>query len=523
MDDSKPLSSDQPPPSKSARRARKDQGKLRDVDRDIPLLLFLAEHRAVNLEIIQVLRNCKQDSAEDWAKDRMAALKYVKLSKGPFLGNIVTYVWLIKSGVTRVGLDYTGAEPKQLEHSCAVAYIRLYLQSPESALTKPENWISERQLRSQIAHDGNDHSGIHVPDGVYLNMAIECEMTAKHPQNTADIMQALLKQYDEVLYVTSKAAYNKVQRAISFVSKQLPQAAPRINIILLDDVIAEVQKRYRGAMANVSPSKRKIKTKSSFQHGSEDTNIIFQHINQVLNILARHHNYDDAFMLIEHMISLAVFSQCQCWMLTMIHIYFLLELPDEQKAHELFQSLVETMPLSSEERNVMQTMSPGRFFSMIQQRALSDDKGQLPPIEASYTTAQLSALLGFVKILSWNGAKANLQANIAALCEEQNELNLACRLYHHRLIQTDSNITDDLTDVYVALGRVYEQFGEHYRAYQYYEQAISYMRQRSPTELYLFLLEKSTRFYQSVQDGATALRYSKERNQAMIYFLHQDT
>ncbi len=199
---------------KKGRRSRLDKGVIRTKLRDIDLLRFIGDQQAVSRQVLIWLCTTKSDAAQSWL-NRMDALGCVGMEDVTTAKKAQRYIWATRAGLKKGELPYKTRRSKQFQHANAVAMARIWLQGFDDALAHPEDWESERAQRHIIAREGNDHAGVHVPDGIYRkNIAVECELSAKGVDATVAIMEQLLNEYRYVVYIVSHEAAKKVQQAV---------------------------------------------------------------------------------------------------------------------------------------------------------------------------------------------------------------------------------------------------------------------------------------------------------------------
>jgi len=113
------------------------------------------------------------------------------------------WVFPTQKGLHRCGLNYrrTLVGTMSLAHIAAIDDVRLHIQ-----LRTPEaRWVSERQLAAESGPTG------HLPDGVAIHegrrVAIEVELSRKHPSRVKAKLDQLVPRFDAVLYFCEPAPY----------------------------------------------------------------------------------------------------------------------------------------------------------------------------------------------------------------------------------------------------------------------------------------------------------------------------
>jgi hypothetical protein len=227
-------------------------------DRDVTLLLFVAEMHGVQLDLLAAAMRSSDVSA------RAAAARWQQqgLAESARLGPGAAWVWLTRSGLTACGRPYRAIPPalSRLAHLRATTAARLVLEAQPQWQAGGAWWRSERRLSSGLGARGGrrDHlpdGEVHWPDAGPAGLAwagecwaVEAELTRKTVARTTVIMRELLARtgdygaaaaevlvpgqpprHDRVLYLCSAAARPTVQRARA----ALGDAAARVEIRLL--------------------------------------------------------------------------------------------------------------------------------------------------------------------------------------------------------------------------------------------------------------------------------------------------
>jgi hypothetical protein len=185
--------------------------------RDIDGLVLCGEHGGAPYDLLATALGVAparlRGITARWRKAGYAATG--QLGPGP------AWCWLTAAGMTATGLGYPPGPPRlaRIEHARAVLAARLALQAnPDWQQARPW-WQSERRIRRTGPARGRHRPDAEVwwpagNDGHGGEIwAVEIELTRKHADRTAAVMDALVgADYPRILYFTAPAARPAVAR-----------------------------------------------------------------------------------------------------------------------------------------------------------------------------------------------------------------------------------------------------------------------------------------------------------------------
>lgn len=180
----------------SRRRRRRDSGSFQVSQRDLELLLLIAEQYAITLEQLACLIGRSYRTARG-LRDRWVRAGWVESAR--LAVDLPPFVWLSRSGSRLVQSPYRTWQPNRglASHIEAVSEIRLLLDRE----LQVGEWECERQLAQQSPSRSLDRA--HLPDGVLVcpeRVAVEVELTLKSRARLATIIEELSFDYDSVWY-----------------------------------------------------------------------------------------------------------------------------------------------------------------------------------------------------------------------------------------------------------------------------------------------------------------------------------
>ncbi len=216
------------------RRARSDADRVRLTVRDMAVLRWLADMKAIYETDIGPLvarlpaphgavpgnrpgTRSVRDLMSRW--QRAGAAEPYKLVAGR-----PRVVRLTSKGAALVGVEsFRETAEVTAYHQCEVSRLRLCLEArPSPSLGTLVHWESERTFRADLdalalARRGErGRESVHVPDGVATyeggqRVAVEVERSVKAPARLVRILEQLLTDYPVVLYAV---AGNDIRRAV---------------------------------------------------------------------------------------------------------------------------------------------------------------------------------------------------------------------------------------------------------------------------------------------------------------------
>lgn len=226
--------SEQPRATQKTRLPRWDKGQPRWTERDIAILLWIAEQYGVRRDLLGILLarwgqvqtltpgQVAASTVKDWVQRWRSA---------DVLGSTLVYmgqpswVWLTRTGLDHLDVEYRYWEPRarSLPHLHAINQARLIVEARQ-----PEaEWRSERALRAGQPFTAGQTGGEHQPDAEVLigaqRVAIEVELHIKSKKRQPAILYALARRYDGIWYFCHKALEEPLRQSFA----QLDTAAQR--------------------------------------------------------------------------------------------------------------------------------------------------------------------------------------------------------------------------------------------------------------------------------------------------------
>lgn len=177
------------------RKPRQDRGIIKFTARDRELLTWIAEQYILRLDLLQLLMDRPRTTARQWMS-RMRDAGWLNFR--PIFADQTTYMWITRSGLEQLGLEFSYWEPSvaRVRHAHWVGYTRRVL-----ARRHPEaRWDCERYIWQRIAQQrveqqqARGKKPIHLPDAfLYMpdggTVIIEVELSAKSVERTAETMR----------------------------------------------------------------------------------------------------------------------------------------------------------------------------------------------------------------------------------------------------------------------------------------------------------------------------------------------
>lgn len=178
------------------RRRRRDRGSFQVSERDLELLLLIAEQYAITLDQLARLIGRTYRTARG-LRDRWCNAGWTQSAR--LAVDLPPFVWLTSPGSRLIGSPYRtwNAHPGLATHIEAVTDVRLLL---ERELQIGE-WECERSLAQRSPSRSENRP--HLPDAVLLSpdrVAIEVELNLKSRTRLETIVEELSLNYDSVWY-----------------------------------------------------------------------------------------------------------------------------------------------------------------------------------------------------------------------------------------------------------------------------------------------------------------------------------
>ena len=492
---------------KKGRRSRLDKGVIRTKLRDIDLLRFIGEQQAVSRQVLIWLCTTKSDAAQSWL-NRMDALGCVGMEDVTTAKKAQRYIWATRAGLKKGELPYKTRRSKQFQHANAVAMARIWLQGFDDALAHPEDWESERAQRHIIAREGNDHAGVHVPDGIYRkNIAVECELSAKGVDATVAIMEQLLNEYRYVVYIVSHEAAKKVQQAVEKVASTAALEASRIRVYHLSDILRILEHRHTARItirrqAHRQPPFPSIQLPPPYQP------LTPVQCERILATLVATQDSLTPEKLIELIYDTAEQYQQPVWQVMSILIGLYLNEPAFRK--ELFDQLLGLVPLTEGERILLSTMDSCIIFNQLVNMSLTTAEGKLPGIPLEYSANQISAVGSLLHVLGWDDDRRRSCRVWGAALETHKAWESASQSYYELVIREPSAMLP--VDLLIALGRVAAQRECLQESLAFYKQARDRLQATGThTSLLAAVLDCVTDVTRKLNSTAYKKTDSKER------------
>jgi hypothetical protein len=168
--------------------------------RELMILHWVCEQFAARFDHLEVLTG-RGDVTVSYIVKCLRKAGYVQARK--VLVGERKWVFPTRAGLNACGVTYQPADPgpRWLTHIAAINDVRLHIQQR----SEETRWESERQLSV-----GRPRSG-HRPDGVAIHegcrVAIEVELTRKHPRFVKAKLAELEPRFDGVLYFCAPSPY----------------------------------------------------------------------------------------------------------------------------------------------------------------------------------------------------------------------------------------------------------------------------------------------------------------------------
>lgn len=170
--------------------------------RELMMLHWMCEQFAARFDHLEVLIGRSKATVSRLVDDLRRA-GYVEAR--PIMVGEGLWVFPTRAGLKACGLTYRPVLPKSmsLAHIAAINDTRLHIQ----LRSEETRWVSERQLAKESLR-------IPVPDGVAMyggrRVAIEVELTRKHPRFVRAKLDYLEPHFDGVLYFCAPAPYRQL-------------------------------------------------------------------------------------------------------------------------------------------------------------------------------------------------------------------------------------------------------------------------------------------------------------------------
>lgn len=225
---------EQPSTTQKTRLPRWDKGQPRWTERDVAILVWIAEQYGVRRDLLGILLarwgqvqtqtpgRVADSTVKDWVRRWRAA--DVLGTTQIYMGQ-PSWVWLTRTGLDHLEVEYRYWEPRarSLSHLHAINQARLLVETryPQA------EWHSERALRSGQPFTAGQTGGEHQPDAeVQLGVqrvAIEVELHIKSRKRQPAILYHLARRYDGIWYFCPKSLEEPLRQSFA----QLDEAARR--------------------------------------------------------------------------------------------------------------------------------------------------------------------------------------------------------------------------------------------------------------------------------------------------------
>lgn len=177
----------------TVRKTRQDKGLIKLTRRDIGLLTWIAEQYIVRLDVLQLLMGRPRTTARQWMT-RMRDAGWLKFR--PIFAGETTYMWLTRSGLEQLGLEFSYWEPSaaRVRHAHWVGYTRFVV----SRKYPDAEWDCERHIWQRVSAQqqaSQKKKQPHIPDAFLYPSAggtvvIEVELSPKTVKRTVEIMKS---------------------------------------------------------------------------------------------------------------------------------------------------------------------------------------------------------------------------------------------------------------------------------------------------------------------------------------------
>ena len=210
-------------------KRRSDYGNIKITDRDMQMMMWIAEQYAIRQDHLQVLASRLSEYKAEGELISEAAVKqiiYTRWAKAGWIekqkvfASKPIWLWPSRKGLADFGLEYQYNKPSAgtLKHIWYANHVRLSVEAPREKedRTKPLYvWTGERQIardREREAHRVD--AEFRYPSG-RLD-AIEVELTQKSQKKLKPIMSWLVQQkrYTKIIYFSPPEIFDAMDRAI---------------------------------------------------------------------------------------------------------------------------------------------------------------------------------------------------------------------------------------------------------------------------------------------------------------------
>lgn len=237
------------------RKTRKDRDQPVWKDRDLLILEFIADMRAVRFD--QVRRLAARESEYETAHELLSESRTSELVKRytdtrlavfmPAFANQPGFVYLTRRGLRLVERsEYHADTPslRLLEHLYWINEVRLHLEDEYN--DEQMEWVSERLLQTEQELRQSGQKMQHMPDGVFIytddegkstEIDIEVQLSKTSPQKIREVMS--YQAWDEgknnpLRYYVNKLARKRVLTTYQAMQREGQPMRPWIQIIDLE-------------------------------------------------------------------------------------------------------------------------------------------------------------------------------------------------------------------------------------------------------------------------------------------------
>lgn len=175
-------------------------------DRQRAMLVFLAQHTALPLDLLARLLSCSLEDAEALVEEGVG---YGWLKVTEYAGEKYAWVLLRRGGMRRVGMGLERPErPRSggLDHRRRIVEVRLLLGDEQ----KGWRWLGERELRSEGV------SAECLPDGVLVwgdaRWAVKVVAVSKAQQDLRREVARHCEQYERAIYFCRAPTYERLKK-----------------------------------------------------------------------------------------------------------------------------------------------------------------------------------------------------------------------------------------------------------------------------------------------------------------------